>query len=232
MSTPLAVFDLDNTLLAGNSDHLWGEFLIAEKLVDPQHYRAGNDRFYADYRAGELDIDAFAAFSFEPMVRLGRERLEPLRERFVEQQILPRIAPSAPALLERHRAAGEQLLITTATNRFVTEPIAELLGVESLIATDPEEIDGRFTGRIAGTPNFRDGKITRLKQWMLEQGITDARLTVYSDSLNDLPLLQFADQAIAVDPDEVLRREAAERGWPVISLREAPPEPKLETETP
>lgn len=232
MSTPLAVFDLDHTLLAGDSDHLWGEFLIGEGLVDKHSYRAGNDRFYAEYQAGQLDIDAFAAFSFEPLVRHGRRVLEPLRARFIDEVIEPLVAARAPALLERHRMAGDQLLITTATNRFVTEPIAALLGVDTLIATDPEENENGFTGRIAGTPNFRDGKITRLQQWLAEQRIDDAHLSVYSDSLNDLPLLQSADIAVAVDPDETLRAHAEAAGWPVISLREPLAEPIQETETP
>lgn len=215
----LAIFDLDNTLLAGDSDHLWGEYLIEHGLVDAAQYRAGNDRFYADYEAGRLDIHAFAAFSFEPLVRLPRERLLALRERFVADRIAPLVAPAAPALLAAHRDAGELLVLTTATNRFVTEPIAELLGVDALIATDPEQRDGRYTGRIAGIPNFRDGKVRRLEAFLAERGIEADHTVAYSDSRNDLPLLQAADEAVAVDPDPVLAEQAQARGWRILSLR-------------
>ncbi len=219
MTIRLAIFDLDNTLLAGDSDHLWGQYLIDQGLVDAVRYREGNDRFYRDYQAGTLDIEAFAALSFEPLVRLGREVLEPLRARYVKEVIEPIVAPLAPLLIERHRAAGDRLLITTATGRFITEPIAELLGVDTLIATDPEEIDGRFTGRIAGTPNFRDGKVRRLREHLAAEGLDAVHTTVYSDSLNDLPLLECADEAVAVDPDDTLRAAAEARGWRIISLR-------------
>ena len=165
----LAIFDLDHTLLAGDSDHLWGAFLVERGLVDGEVYARENDRFYAEYQAGTLDIHAYAAFAFEPLVRLGHQRLEPLRRQFVEQQIQPIIAPGAPALLDRHRAEGDTVVITTATNAFVTQPIAELLGVEHLIATDPEQDETGFTGRIAGTPNFRDGKVVRLQVPMMSQ---------------------------------------------------------------
>lgn len=220
----IAVFDLDHTLLTGDSDYLWGEFLIAEGLVDGPTYRAQNQRFYEDYAAGTLDIDAFSAHSFEPLVRLGHDRLEPLRRRFLDEVITPLVAAGTRPLLDAHRARGDEILITTATNRFVTEPIAELLGVENLLATDPErDADGRYTGRIAGTPNFQAGKPARLQDWLTARGGPRPQLICYSDSRNDLPLLSFGDIAVAVDPDPVLAEAARTRGWPILSLREAGP---------
>lgn len=218
----LAIFDLDHTLLAGDSDHLWGAFLVEQGLVDGEVYARENDRFYAEYQAGTLDIHAYAAFAFEPLVRLGLERLEPLRRQFIEEQIQPIVAAGAPALLDRHRAEGDTLVITTATNAFVTQPIAELLGVAHLIATDPEQDENGFTGRIVGTPNFRDGKVIRLQAWIAEHGHQGRRTICYSDSANDLPLLEMADQAVATHPDPRLRAIAQERGWPILDLSQAP----------
>ena len=217
----LAVFDLDHTLLRGDSDYLWGEFLIAAGLVEAEHYRAQNQAFMAAYNAGTLDIHAFCAFSFQPLVRWGRQHLEPMRRRFLEEEIAPRVAPGARPLLDRHRQAGDRLLITTATNRFVTEPIADLLGVADLIATDPEERDGAFTGAIAGTPNFREGEPQRLRQWLRDNDAEGETLVCYSDSRNDVPLLEMADRPVAVDPDDALAAHARDRGWPIISLAEA-----------
>jgi HAD superfamily hydrolase (TIGR01490 family) len=218
----LAIFDLDHTLLAGDSDHLWGEFMIEQGLVERDQHRRQNDKFYEDYQAGTLDIAAYTRFALEPLVRLGPARLLPLREQFVATRIDPIVAPSAPALLERHRIQGDELLIITATNRFVTEPIAQLLGVDHLLATDPERVDGRYTGAITGIPCYREGKVRRLEQWLHEQGEAAEHVTFYSDSHNDLPLLRQVQRPIAVDPDEELRAEAVRKGWPVISLREAP----------
>lgn len=215
----LAVFDLDHTLLRGDSDYLWGEFLVAHGLVDSESYRRKNQTFYEDYRSGTLDIAAFCAFSFEPLVQHGPDVLEPLRRRFVEEVVAPIVAPGAPALLDDHRARGDHLLITTATNRFVTEPIAALLGVADLIATDPEHVDGRYTGRVHGTPNFREGKPERLRHWLHERGMKTLPMVCYSDSRNDIPLLEMADEAVAVDPDEALAAEAEARGWRILSLR-------------
>lgn len=219
---PLAIFDLDHTLLAGDSDHLWGQFMIEQGLVERDHHQQQNDKFYADYQAGTLDIAAYTRFALEPLVRLGPERLLPLRARFVERVIDPIVAPAAPALLERHRIQGDELLIITATNRFVTEPIAQLLGVEELLATDPEQVGGRYTGAITGIPCYREGKVRRFEQWLREHGERYDPVTFYSDSHNDLPLLRHVQRPIAVDPDAQLRAEAARQGWPVISLREPP----------
>ena len=222
--TGLAVFDLDNTLLAGDSDYLWGQFLVEHGIVDGPSYTEANGRFYEQYLAGTLDIVEFAEFSLAPLAKLPTDRLLALRSEFVERKIAPIVAPLAPALLERHRAAGHTLLITTATNRFITEPIAALLGVDHLIATEPERDGERFTGHLTGTPNFREGKVTRLRAWRIAQTQRYQQLSCYSDSHNDAPLLDEADHAIAVDPDPRLRELATERGWAIISLRQPAPQ--------
>ena len=214
----LAVFDLDHTLLAADSDFLWGQFLCDESLVERSEYEAQNRQFYADYAAGQLNVAAFYRFSLAPLTQKSIAEWQPLRARFVAEIIAPAIAQLTPALLERHRMAGDTLLITTATHRFITEPIAALLGIEHLLATEPEIIDGRLTGQLQRA-NFQAGKVERLKEWLAEHGAEQAHITAYSDSRNDLPLLEFAHSAVAVDPDPVLRAEAAQRGWPVISLR-------------
>ena len=217
----LAVFDLDHTLLAADSDFLWGQFLCDEGIVDREDYAEKNRRFYADYAAGKLDVEAFYRFSLAPLAMKSIAEWQPLRERFLREIIAPVVAPLAPALLERHRAAGDTLLITTATQRFITEPIAALLGIEHLLATEPEILDGRLTGRLLRA-NFQAGKVDSLKEWIASQSVPVTYVAAYSDSRNDLPLLASADEAIAVDPDPALREEALRRGWPVISLRGEP----------
>lgn len=218
----LAIFDLDNTLLAGDSDYLWGQFLVDQGHVDRAWYEGENRRYYDQYRAGTLDISEFCAFSMKPLTQHAPETLYAWRREFVRTRIEPVVAAGTLALLEKHRAQGDRLLITTATNRFITEPIAELLGVGDLIATDPEMAQGRYTGRVSGLPNFQGGKVKRLQAWRSQQADAFARTTFYSDSHNDLPLLLLADTAVAVDPDEVLHAEAVKRGWPIISLRGEP----------
>jgi HAD superfamily hydrolase (TIGR01490 family) len=219
----LAVFDLDHTLLDGDSDYLWGQFLVEQGRVDGERYERENRRYYEQYLAGTLDIEEFARFSLAPLAAQDPRELQALRRRFIQEKIAPRVAAGAPHLLDQHRARGDALLITTATNRFITEPIAELLGVNILLATEPETIDGRYTGRISGPPNFREGKVLRLRQWLEQRAERYEGIVCYSDSHNDLPLLCFADRAVAVDPDERLRAEAQRRGWPVISLRQPTP---------
>ncbi|MBK1643351.1 phosphoserine phosphatase [Thiocapsa imhoffii] len=215
----LAIFDLDNTLLAGDSDYLWGQFLAAEGLVDAEEYANENVRFYRDYHAGTLDIDAFLRFSLRPLRDHPRATLEALRARFVAELIEPIMLPAARTLIEGHRAAGDTLLIITATNAFVTAPIANRFGIEHLIATLPAEENGRFTGETAGVPSFRDGKVTRLQDWLAVHRQDLAGSSFYSDSHNDLPLLERVEHPIAVDPDPRLRETAAARHWPIISLR-------------
>lgn len=215
----LAIFDLDNTLLGGDSDYLWGEFLIQQGIVDENHYRRENDRFYDEYKAGTLNIYEFLEFSLAPLARYDMEYLHRLRLQYMTEKIQTILLPAAQELLDRHRRQQHTLLIITATNRFVTEPIAELLGVEHLLATEPEVIGNRYTGRVSGIPCFRDGKVTRLRQWLSQQGANLKDSWFYSDSHNDLPLLELVSNPVAVDPDETLAWHAQQKNWRVISLR-------------
>ena len=218
----LVLFDLDNTLLAGDSDYEWGQFLIAKGVVDRAHYEAKNQAFYEDYKAGRLDIHAFLAFALRPLATHPRAQLDAWRAEYVDTRILPMITPAARDLVNRHLDEADLVAVITATNRFVTEPIARAFGIPHLIATDPEEINGQFTGEVAGTPCFREGKITRLEQFLEARGTRFDCLThsrFYSDSQNDLPLLQKVKHPVAVDPDPTLRAHAEAHGWPVISLR-------------
>lgn len=215
----LAIFDLDNTLIGGDSDHAWGEFLCREGLVDADDYREANDRFYADYRKGTLDILAYQAFSLAPLVGRDADTLAAWHQRFMQTCIEPLLLPRAFDLLDEHRERGDTLLIITATNRFVTAPIAERLGVPHLLATEPEQKDGFYTGAVAGIPCFQRGKIERLDAWLDATGESAEDTYFYSDSRNDLPLLEQVDHPVAVDPDDTLRNMAEARGWPIISLR-------------
>jgi HAD superfamily hydrolase (TIGR01490 family) len=215
----LAIFDLDYTLLGGDSDYLWGAYLVAEGLVDGDYYQRENQRFYEEYRQGTLDIFQFLNFALRPLAENPLSSLLALRERFMEEKIEPIILPAARTLIKQHRQQGHQLLIITATNRFITEPIAAALGVEHLLATDPEMIDGRYTGKVASTPTFREGKVIRLREWLKEKGANLSGSWFYSDSHNDLPLLEMVSHPVAVDPDDTLRQHAEMKGWPVISLR-------------
>ncbi len=215
----LALFDLDNTLLAGDSDHSWGEFVCQRGLVDAAEYLARNDAFYVDYCAGKLDVVAYQNFSQAMLGRHDMAQLAQWHREFMAEVIEPIILAKGEALLAEHRAAGDKLVIITATNRFVTAPIAERLGVETLIATECGMRDGRYTGQITGTPCYQGGKVTRLNEWLTETGYNLDGAYFYSDSRNDLPLLETVANPVAVDPDEVLRATATERGWPVISLR-------------
>jgi HAD superfamily hydrolase (TIGR01490 family) len=216
----LAIFDLDNTLLGGDSDYLWGQFLIEQGLVDGEHYERENQRFYDEYRAGTLDIHAFLMFMLRPLAEHPLPELLAWRERFLEEKIQAILLPKADELLDRHRTAGDTLLIITATNRFITAPIAERLGVPHLLASEPELIDGRYTGRPTGIPCFQHGKVERLAAWLTETGGDLAESWFYSDSHNDLPLLDQVTYPVAVDPDATLAHHARERGWPIISLRD------------
>ncbi|WP_439134613.1 HAD family hydrolase [Pseudomaricurvus sp.] len=221
----LAIFDLDNTLIAGDSDHGWGEFMVAQGMVDPVVYKRANDQFYADYERGEMDLQAYLNFSLEPLTRYTQEELSSLHQKFMQEVIAPIRLPQAEALLAKHRADGDYLLIITSTNGFITKPIAESLGVDDILATDAEIINDRYTGKMTGIPCFQDGKITRLHQWLetaADKGF-DGDLTdcyFYSDSINDLPLMQEVPNPVAVDPDDALRQHAEQHGWPVISLRD------------
>ncbi|MFO8152901.1 HAD family hydrolase [Thioalkalivibrio sp.] len=219
---PLAIFDLDNTLLAGDSDHAWGRFLAEVGAVDAATYTRLNDDFYAQYVAGTLDIYAFCRFVFQPLVQHPLPQLHLWRETFLQDRIRPMIAPGASDLLAWHREAGDTLLIITATNSFVTRPIADMLGIEHLLATEPEFRDGRYTGELAATPCFQEGKIERLRQWLRERGEPEDAMveaTFYSDSRNDIPLLEAVRRPVAVDADPALAAHAERLGWPRISLR-------------
>lgn len=219
----LALFDLDNTLLAGDSDYLWGVFLAERGVVDAEEYTRENERFYRQYREGRLDIGEFLRFSLRPLRDNPPADLLRWRADFVAEKIDPIILPAARDLVERHRAGGDTLLIITATNEFVTAPIAERLGIPHLIATTPAEAGGRFTGEVAGIPSFQWGKVERLLAWLQRTGEELAGSTFYSDSHNDIPLLERVDRPVAVDPDENLLRYAQRQAWPVISLRDSPP---------
>jgi len=215
----LAIFDLDNTLLAGDSDYLWGVFLAEQGAVDRAHYERENERFYQEYKEGRLDIFEFLRFSLRPLSENAPPTLDRWHRDFMERMIEPIMLPRAAELLERHRSQGDTLLIITATNAFVTAPIARRLGVEHLLATEPEIREGRYTGAVTGTPCFREGKVERLHQWLAQRRESLQDSWFYSDSHNDIPLLQLVDHPVAVDPDDELRNHAATHGWPVISLR-------------
>lgn len=216
----LAIFDLDNTLLAGDSDHAWGEFLVEEGMVDAEDYKQANDRFYQEYLNGELDIFHYQRFILQPLSRHNMEELEAWRDDFMRKKVAPMMLDKAAKLLAEHREQGHTLMIITATNRFITEPIAHKLGVEHLIATEPELVNGRFTGEVAGTPSFQEGKVERLNDWLAGNGESLTGAWFYSDSRNDVPLLEKVDNPMAVDPDPTLEQIARERGWPVMSLRD------------
>ncbi|MGM0954021.1 MAG: HAD family hydrolase [Pseudomonadota bacterium] len=216
----LAIFDLDNTLLAGDSDHAWGEFLVEEGMVDAEDYKQANDRFYQEYLNGELDIFHYQRFILQPLSRHNLEELEAWRDDFMRKKVAPMMLDKAAKLLADHREQGHTLMIITATNRFITEPIAHKLGVEHLIATEPELVNGRFTGEVAGTPSFQEGKVERLNDWLAGNDESLAGAWFYSDSRNDVPLLEKVDNPVAVDPDPTLEQIARERDWPVMSLRD------------
>ncbi|MGD8514740.1 MAG: HAD family hydrolase [Granulosicoccaceae bacterium] len=216
----LAIFDLDNTLLNGDSDYLWGKFLVERGVVDGDWYERENQRFYDEYNAGRLDIFEFLRFSLAPLAKYDLARLQAWHADFMRDKIVPIMQTRAHALLDKHRARGDTLLIITATNRFVTEPIARAYGIDNLIATEPEFIDGRYTGEVSGTPCFREGKVKRLSAWLTETGLNLEDSSFYSDSHNDLPLLEMVTTPVAVDPDPTLTDHATARGWSIISLRD------------
>ncbi|MFM9886265.1 MAG: HAD family hydrolase [Burkholderiales bacterium] len=222
----LTLFDLDNTLLNGDSDYAWAQFLIDKGVIERDTYEARNLEFYERYKAGTLDILEFLDFQLAPLARHPRAQLDAWHREFMERTVEPMIAARALALIEAHRTRDRTLAIVTATNTFITRPIAARLAIPHLVGTEIEEIDGRFTGRPSGTPSFREGKITRVEQWLQSLGQTFASYRAvwfYSDSANDLPLLERVSHPVAVDPDERLAATASARGWPIISLHQARP---------
>ena len=218
----LAIFDLDNTLLNGDSDYNWSLFLIKKGILDQSIYEQQNEEFFKDYQTGSLDIDAYAEFQFKPLRENERLFLNDLRDEYVATIIRPMITEKAKGLVNEHRSQGDQLLIITATNSFITKPIAALFGIEELIGTDLEEINNQFTGKIKGVASFQEGKVTRLNEWLDDKHLTFAQFDktfFYSDSKNDLPLLKIVSHPVAVNPDATLNAEAKKNNWPIMSLR-------------
>jgi HAD superfamily hydrolase (TIGR01490 family) len=219
--TRLALFDLDHTLLDGDSDVLWCDFLIERGVLDRTAFAARNEQMARDYRAGSVSAQAFCEFYVSTLAVRSRPEWEPLRSEFLSRVVAPRIGASAQALVRQHEDAGDLVILTTATNRFITEPTAIHLGIEHLIATECEtDALGNFTGRPLGTLNMRQGKVERLHAWLRSRDIDWAHCeaTFYSDSINDLPLLEAVRRPVAVNPDVPLAAEAAKRGWPVLRL--------------
>ena len=218
----LALFDLDNTLLAGDSDFEWAQFLISKRVLDREVHEAKNQEFYDHYKAGTLDIHAFLDFQLAPLARHPRAELDAWHREFMATRIRPMMAEPAQSLVRRHLDGGDLCAIVTATNSFVTGPICREFGIAHLVATIPAQEGGRFTGAPRGTPAFRAGKIKRVDTWLESIGLwwgAFEQTTFYSDSLNDLPLLEKVSHPVAVDPDDTLRAHAARNGWPILSLR-------------
>ena len=218
----LALFDLDNTILAGDSDYNWSRFLIKEGFLDAAIHAEKNEKFYADYKEGNLDIFAFVEFQFKPLARNSRKVLDQLLHKYIAEIIKPMITDKAYALVKKHQDEGDLLIVITATNSFITKPIAEIFGIQNLIGTDPEEKDGEFTGKVSGIPSFKEGKVTRLEEWLKNKKISLGdfeKSYFYSDSHNDLPLLKRVTHPVVVDSDDILKEYAKSQGWPQISLR-------------
>ncbi|MBS1269098.1 MAG: Phosphoserine phosphatase SerB1 [Gammaproteobacteria bacterium] len=211
----LALFDLDHTLLSGDSDHAWGLFLAERTIVEPEIFEQRSNYYMAEYDAGRLDIREFLDFQLTPLVEERYEALAQLREEYIEEKIQPLVTESARTLVAYHRGQGDTLAIITATNSFITRPIANLFGIEHLIATELEFIDGAFTGKIIGEPCFREGKVAKFNDWLARSGCEPRGSWFYTDSWNDLPLLECVDHPVAVNPDAVLECEALRRNWPI-----------------
>jgi HAD superfamily hydrolase (TIGR01490 family) len=222
----LALFDLDNTLLAGDSDYNWSLFLIEEGLLDAKTHHERNEQFYQDYKNGCLDIYAFLKFQLQPLSQHPKAFLDQLHVKYMEKVIRPMMTDKAQALVNQHKASGDLCIVITATNSFVTKPIATAYGIEHLIGTDPEMVNGEYTGGVSGVPSFQEGKVTRLNQWLAVRGqsLNDYALSYfYSDSHNDLPLMKLVTNPVAVDADATLLAYAKQNLWPCISLRETNP---------
>lgn len=215
---PLALFDLDNTLLNGDSDHAWGMHLCAIGAVNADEHRSRHEQYYKDYVQGVLDINEFLEFQLKPLAETPIDILKQWRNDYLAQLIEPMIEHSAVELINQHRALGHHLAVITATNSFITQPIAERLGIPVLIATEPEIINGQFTGKVDGVPCFQSGKVKKLNDWMSQNGLNLTDSWFYSDSYNDLPLLLKVDNPVATNPDDNLAAEASQKGWPIIHL--------------
>ena len=221
----ICLFDLDHTLLPLDSDHAWGQYTTHMGWTDAENFAQRNDAFYRQYQQGELDIHAYVQFATQAARERGLQASSIAHQAFMRDVIIPAMRPEATALVQRHRAQGDRMLIVTATNEFVTAPIAEAFGIDTLIAVQLErDPNGELTGQIAGTPSFGPGKVVRLQQWLEQQGLTWAgiRSTFYSDSINDLPLLEKVNHPVATNPDARLRAVAQQRGWPILELFPSP----------
>ena len=223
--TQLALFDLDHTLLPIDSDHEWGRFLVKIGVVDADHYASENERFYTDYKAGRLDIFGFLNFALKPLSEHSRAQLNQWHDQFMEEVILKEIKTKALDLVKSHQDQGHLCCVVTATNSFVTRPIVKKFGIDHLVATEPEVIGnpltGNFTGKVSGIPNFKEGKVTRVEHWLKDRNLSWANLSnsyFYSDSINDLPLMEKVMQAKPTNPDDKLRQVAIERSWPILEL--------------
>ncbi len=217
----LAIFDLDSTLIEGDSDFLWGQYLVELGVVDANEYAAKNAQFFADYKAGTLDIAAFQRFALSPLAQNTPGDLIRWRADFVAEKIRPLIRPQALDVVLQHHRAGDVLLIITATNSFVTRPIADCFGIVHLIGTEPERDGDQFTGRVSGIPSFHTGKVIRLNTWLETHRLSLSGSFFYSDSHNDLPLLKTVDHPITVSPDDTLQAHATAQGWPIRDWRQA-----------
>ena len=218
----LALFDLDNTLLAGDSDYNWSLFLIRQGLLDEKTHHDRNEQFYADYKNGSLDIVEFLKFQLVPLSQHPKKFLDELHLKYMDEVIRPMMTEKAQALVDKHKAAGDLCVVITATNSFVTKPIATAYGIEHLIGSDPEMVNGEYTGGVSGVPSFQEGKVTRINQWLAERGkqLSDFEKSYfYSDSHNDLALMRQVTNPVAVDADAILKAYAQEQAWPQISLR-------------
>lgn len=212
----LALFDLDNTLINGDSDHAWGLYLAEIGVVDAEEHAQAQDQFYADYLAGKLDINVFLEFQLRPLKEHPLDQLNAWREEFIQQKIHPMIEDKRVSLVEKHRQQNDDIVIITATNSFITRPIADIFGIDTLIATEPEQNIHGFTGKVDGVPCFQTGKITKLNEWLADQDLSLENSWFYSDSNNDLPLLQHVTNPVCVTPDDTLRAHAESQGWPII----------------
>lgn len=217
----LALFDLDNTLIAGDSDHAWGEFIVERGLIDAGDYARTNDKFYSDYVIGCLDIEAYLRFALEPLSQYSIDELNSFHQDFMAKKIASMWLAAADKLIEQHRNQGHRLVVITATNRFVVEPIVKQLGITEIICSEPEIIDSQYTGNFVDEPCYREGKISKLNRWLNMNNESISGAWFYSDSFNDIPLLEKVDNPVAVDPDPKLRAHAESFDWPVTSLRQA-----------